>query len=338
MKKACLVVSPPYHQGAIFSRSATELNRDNCLYFYHQLQDIFLAHGISLNTHDINFPESCDFVIYNEMPSSLPKTKDIAKSFLLLFESELIRPDNWNILNHKYFSKIFTWHDDFLDNKLYSKINFTHDGIVKFLPFRERTKLCTLISGNKKVSHPLELYSHRIKAIRWFEENHPDNFEFYGAGWDLFNFRGPKIVRALNRLSFLRIIRKRLADKFPSYRGKVNNKLSTLKYYKFSICYENAQGIPGYITEKIFDSLAAGCIPVYWGAPNIADYIPEQCYIDKRKFDSYEDLYRYLITMSESEYNERLESITLYLNSAAHEKFTPSYNAKSVADSILLKR
>lgn len=29
-----------------------------------------------------------------------------------------------------------------------------------------------------------------------------------------------------------------------------------------------------YVTEKVYDALTAGCIPTYWGASNVADYIP----------------------------------------------------------------
>lgn len=38
-----------------------------------------------------------------------------------------------------------------------------------------------------------------------------------------------------------------------------------LSSYKFNICVENSLG-EGYITEKIFESIASGCIPIYWGA------------------------------------------------------------------------
>lgn len=38
-----------------------------------------------------------------------------------------------------------------------------------------------------------------------------------------------------------------------------------LSNYKFNICVENSLG-EGYITEKIFESIASGCIPIYWGA------------------------------------------------------------------------
>lgn len=47
-----------------------------------------------------------------------------------------------------------------------------------------------------------------------------------------------------------------------------------LQKYKFNICFENSSD-PGYITEKYFHAKAAGCIPVYWGDPNLArDFHP----------------------------------------------------------------
>jgi len=44
----------------------------------------------------------------------------------------------------------------------------------------------------------------------------------------------------------------------------VENKHATLKEYKYSLCFENSY-YPGYVTEKIFDCIAAGCTPIYWG-------------------------------------------------------------------------
>ncbi len=46
-----------------------------------------------------------------------------------------------------------------------------------------------------------------------------------------------------------------------------NNKYKFIKQYKFNICLENSNA-PGYVTEKIFQSVEAGCIPIYWGADN----------------------------------------------------------------------
>ena len=40
-----------------------------------------------------------------------------------------------------------------------------------------------------------------------------------------------------------------------------------------------------YVTEKIYDALAAGCIPIYWGAPNIESFVPtKDSIIDYRDF------------------------------------------------------
>lgn len=48
-----------------------------------------------------------------------------------------------------------------------------------------------------------------------------------------------------------------------------------LKDYKFCLCYEN-ESSDGYVTEKLLHAKAAGCIPIYWGAPDVSrDFAPE---------------------------------------------------------------
>lgn len=46
-----------------------------------------------------------------------------------------------------------------------------------------------------------------------------------------------------------------------------NIKSEFLKQFKLNICPENSNA-PGYVTEKIFQSIEAGCIPLYWGNDN----------------------------------------------------------------------
>lgn len=46
-----------------------------------------------------------------------------------------------------------------------------------------------------------------------------------------------------------------------------DHKLTYLSQFKFNLCPENSNN-QGYVTEKIFDSIAAGCIPIYWGSNN----------------------------------------------------------------------
>uniref|UniRef100_A0A2C9V5A9 Fucosyltransferase n=1 Tax=Manihot esculenta TaxID=3983 RepID=A0A2C9V5A9_MANES len=54
--------------------------------------------------------------------------------------------------------------------------------------------------------------------------------------------------------------------------GRVD-KVETLKRYKFSLAFENSNE-EDYVTEKFFQSLVAGTIPVVVGPPNIQDFAP----------------------------------------------------------------
>ena len=48
-----------------------------------------------------------------------------------------------------------------------------------------------------------------------------------------------------------------------------SRKLSLLARYKFTLAFENSRAA-GYVTEKLFQPLIAGSLPIYWGAPDVA--------------------------------------------------------------------
>lgn len=48
-----------------------------------------------------------------------------------------------------------------------------------------------------------------------------------------------------------------------------DDKKTYLRRYQFNICPENTSAY-GYVTEKLFESISQGCIPIYWGA-DVAD-------------------------------------------------------------------
>jgi hypothetical protein len=50
-------------------------------------------------------------------------------------------------------------------------------------------------------------------------------------------------------------------------------KASELRRHLFALAFENSN-VAGYVTEKYFQCLAAGTVPVYLGAPNIAAFSP----------------------------------------------------------------
>lgn len=50
-----------------------------------------------------------------------------------------------------------------------------------------------------------------------------------------------------------------------------NDKKRFLSNYRFNICPENSNA-DGYVTEKVFQAIEAGCIPIYWGDYNRPEY------------------------------------------------------------------
>ena len=65
-----------------------------------------------------------------------------------------------------------------------------------------------------------------------------------------------------------------LALKYP---GGGSGDLSKYHFFsdrRFSISFENARS-PGYITEKVLHAKMAGCVPLYWGDSNTADFVPQ---------------------------------------------------------------
>jgi len=261
------------------------------------LRDSLNSLGHSLDTLDV-FPLSeYDKVIFLDLPKIsdkrfhdlVEKGKDL---FLVIIESHLVKPENWEKRLHKFFKKVFTWNEEWVDNYKYFKLNISHK-IPKDLDFAswEGRKFCVMISGNKKLVHPLELYSKRTEVVRWFENNYPGCFDLFGQGWEERRFPSDNWQKIFNRFE---IFRKTLYKVPSSFRGTVMSKRAVLSDYKFSICFENAKDIPGYITEKIFDCFFAGSIPIYWGASNVLDIIPENCLIDMRRFKSFEELFEFL--------------------------------------------
>ena len=66
----------------------------------------------------------------------------------------------------------------------------------------------------------------------------------------------------------------------PSYRGYSAIKFQTIAEYKYNLVIENSNE-DWYISEKIFDALMCGCMPIYYGTSKIFDLIPHNwfCYL-----------------------------------------------------------
>lgn len=305
-----------------------EKSRDQCFYRWFALKQRFKNEGIEFETFSLKQEfNKFDIIIELDYQGFNHNNK-----YLIMNESPVVCPENWDSNIHSYYKKIFCWDDGLLDDKKYFKQSIGHL-IPNSIPKNfEGKKLCCTIAGNKrpKISHPDELYSHRINFIRWFERHHPNEFDLYGTNWDQFRFGHSTVGRILNKFTFLR-----KTNQYPSYRGKVESKFETMKNYKFSICYENVKDTNGYISEKIFDSFTAGCVPVYWGSKTVTNYIPKKCFIDRRDFDNFEEIFKFMKTMSKSEYFDYLENIEGFLNSEKADVFRAETFANTIVETIV---
>jgi len=271
--------------------------------------------GIDLHyKHLKHIPRKVDLVVVENfcyVTSVLGDLKKIRpkQCILIQWEPAAVDPSGHAEENHRYFSRVYTVRNDIADGHKYFQFHFPSAmfRIEDEIPF-EKKKLLTMVVGNKASIHPDELYSARREAIEFFEKVASTEFTFYGTRWDKENYK--------------------------SYGGSPIDKIHTIKNYRFSICYENQKEMPGYITEKIWNCFQAKNVPVYWGAPNVADYIPRECMIRKEDFESLDDLYTFLKNMDEQQYQGYLDAVGQFFQDKNSHKFSYDAFAVSMAEQL----
>lgn len=78
-------------------------------------------------------------------------------------------------------------------------------------------------------------------------------------------------------------------------------KLATIARYRFTLAFENSIACD-YVTEKFYDALIAGSVPVVLGAPNVGEFAPEDpSYVDVNDFPSPAGLASFLVELAGDE-------------------------------------
>lgn len=302
-----IVATGSLSKGRLFD---VENGRDACLERYRAFQKSAMKLDIHVKTHDQFEFNNIDIIIFHDIHRELGIVLNLVKKnpYAYLFyspnEPPLISPANSSsFLSFLRVHKILTWNDDVVESlPNATKINIGQPVIRKNqipqIKFSNK-RFIAAVFGAKSSSIKGELYTERLKSFEYFSQK-PEGFDLFGTGW------------AKRTETFL----------VNAYKGTVESKINTLRNYKFSICYENSSLYRGYITEKIFDCFAAGTVPIYYGAPNISDYISSECYIDFREYESYDHLYEYLISMPEQTYQDYLDSIKKYICTEEYKIFS----------------
>jgi hypothetical protein len=316
--------SDVYLSNKLFSNDKT-LNRDDGLSPYRYLKKYCDERNININTIDLwndndNGYENI-IVSFNHKKSLGLKNKNnkFKKKILFHFEPPVVTPSVYKNINalFKIYDELFF--SCILDNSKCGYFNWPqpHNNVIPNYWENTNRYFLTMINANKKPnSRHMELFSERIKAVKFFSRS--NEIDLYGFEWD-------------KRPFFPYWFYKNALQKV--YKGSVESKYQTLSKYNFAICFENLI-MPGFVTEKIFDCFFAGTVPVYWGAPDIEENVPKECFIDMRNFKDYNKLRLFLKLLTKSEIESYRENTRKYLSSEQYKPFTKEHFAEVFVDVV----
>ena len=76
--------------------------------------------------------------------------------------------------------------------------------------------------------------------------------------------------------------------------GSVAEKDHLFRQYRYAICFENSIG-SGYVTEKLPDAMRAGCIPIYWGDPEVGRDYNTDSFLDLSQLDDVDQMVEHFL-------------------------------------------
>ncbi|MBY0377942.1 MAG: hypothetical protein K2Q33_05215 [Gammaproteobacteria bacterium] len=336
MSKRLIVIDPSYevfYQDKLFQEGP--LNRDDSLLPLIELKRKFSTQGVEIHTADYldSLKEDDVYTIDYYSMGIIPKLnqkRDINYKAYLLMEPPIVQPKLYEQLPilTEIFDTVYV-HNTHGDG--YSLENVDQSKLRKFywpqtfagvLPDywnnqKRQSKIVVVNGKHKAPKSNRELYSHRINAMAALAKD--NMIDLYGRGWE----------HLLTRNSLFWSYIKNYRTLMRIYRGACDSKYEVLSRYQFSLCFENMI-MDGYVTEKIFDCLYVGTIPIYWGAPDISDYVPSEAFIDFRNFSSYAELSNYIKNLSD----EKISSMRMAGRSFLESDFFYNFYYKSLESII----
>ena len=273
---------------------------------------------------------------------------DVVLSAFFAMECPIVEPALFEALPDLQgrFRRILSWSD------ATALLPFTHrpvklehfcwpqsfDAIHEEMWSQRERKFLLMMNANKLPRlYVDELYTARLRAVEFFHRY--GEVDLYGRNWD----RAPTRVGKTWTPATLRRIGSRLWEAkqrvLPdplyvaaagAWRGAAASKSRTLAQYRFALCFENSV-LKGWITEKLFDCFFAGTVPVYWGAPDILDWVPAECFIDMRQFGDFAALRSFLHALTPEQEQGYREAARDYLASPRFDPFRVETFAARVA-------
>ena len=176
-----------------------------------------------------------------------------------------------------------------------------------------RSKDIVMINANKFSAEKSSNYGLRRKVSIELSEL-PLVYDLYGPDWKVSKIKELRArwgairrsVRSVNFPDFHESL-SHLFHKYSEYKGLADNKIQILSKYKFNLVIENESD---WITEKIYDSIVAETVPLYFGMD--LDTYPElnNCAIQlPRNISKINEFIRSLVFNPGLIYEEKLNNI-----------------------------
>ena len=345
--KIKLYIDPPTHHflnDGLFNIELCSLNGDQILAPWVFLRKFFTSRGISVHTADLLTTSSTDDInIYISVGNinnykKLSKLSNVILSAFFAMECPVVEPTFYRKMPHvsRHFKRICSWSDSnslepFIGEPLRlesfcwpQSFEKVHDAIW----CKKDRKFLVMMNANKlPCIYRQELYTERLRAVEFFSRT--GEIDLYGVGWDGPSYKLgktiiPATIKRITRYLEHQWDRVRpdplLAAARRVYCGPASSKSETLGKYTFALCFENMI-LKGWITEKIFDCLLTGTIPIYLGAPNIKEHVPPECFIDMRLFKDYEELNNFLKSLSKEDIQQYKQNARDYFQSSQFQPF-----------------
>jgi hypothetical protein len=329
-----IFIDPPYavyNRDNLFNLADATLNRDGQLLPYHRLREHLLAQGKKVRTADYLL-SSADVTNQNEYFSlgladnyrRISADRSARLAAFIIMEPPVVAPQLYaelpaltSLFDHVYVHNT-EGHGYSLDGVDLKKLRrfywpIPYLGVLEpFWNNRERLKRIVVINGSHNPKSRFgELYSARIHAMAELAKF--GVVDLYGRGWDRWWSRNSLWWPYWSNIKTLMSI----------YKGSCHSKYEVLQHYDFCLCFEN-MAMNGWITEKIFDCLYVGTIPLYLGAPDISKYIPTSAYIDCRNFTSPRELWKYVSNLTTFQIQEMRDAGKVFLKSEDAKLFFAS--------------
>jgi hypothetical protein len=258
-----------------------------CVAFHQWNLNIYddLAQKVLLsNGYDRYIPSGSRVLILmchiNELPKHILERNDLEKIVYTLEGPNYRHQPQWDLgFLLKYFTKISTYWNPLLSissqlgNRIHyfpfvHRYDFNNPNDLACLKenTNEGKKICIVLE-NRQIRENYSINGVDLKALdylRWdYAQKLGKRIYCYGKTWeqhaDVINYCEAK---------------SRFLDQEPV--------IDIMAKYTFVLIIENCSA-DGYVSEKLYDALSVGCIPLYYGNNNAQLNIPNDCYIDLKQ-------------------------------------------------------